>query len=355
MVANLMQAKKPNYLTRAARQTGQLHGQDRRDYNTAVAAGTGAQFKKQFQASAAPAQRALLGSGQGGSQSASATGGGVKAPTDNGAAISHLEQNIKKFGAANRPNDVKRLAALKAAGTPAAPTAPAAPAAPPTGDIIENGMGDESSSRGDNGMGNAFFPSQQAFEQQNYEGSPMYKWQQQEGQTALNRVLSKRGLLNSGAEIEANNRFQGALAAGESDKARGYAQNEADRYERMSQQEANRRQQNQNSASDNAYRWTQMLLNQNPMQYASHGTDQYASTVGKEANSMANYLGQLYTRASGGGGGGGPGPFQPPFPSNPDFSGIDQIGAITNGNNNNNIANSIINSLPGFFDPKNWG
>lgn len=205
----------------------------------------------------------------------------------------------------------------------------------------------------ENGAGNVLFPSQQAFEPTDYNGSPLYKWQQQEGQTSLNRLLAKRGLLNSGAEIEANNRFQTALGAGEADKARGYAQNEADRYERMSQNEALRRERQGNQASDNAYRWTQLYLNQNPMDYAMKGTDSYANTLGKDASTMANYLSQLYTKAHGSSGG-GPGPFIPPFPSGPDFSNIDTIGALTKGSGNNNWANGILNSLPGFFDPKNW-
>lgn len=216
----------------------------------------------------------------------------------------------------------------------------------------DNGSGSFVGNPGD--ASNVLFPSQQAFEPTDYNGSPLYKWQQQEGQKALNAVLAKRGLLDSGAEIQADTNFQNQLGAQEADKARGYAQNEADRYERMSENEANRRTNNQNSADDNLYKWTSLLLGQNPMQYASQGTGDYATATGNEAKMIASYLPQLYAHASGGGGGGGPGPFIPPFPSGPDDSGINEIGALMNGSSSNSGANSIINSLPGLFDPKNW-
>lgn len=280
-------------------------------------------------------------------------------PTDSAdlnAQRAHIAAGIeaRKAKGIKSPKDEARLAkidaALAAQNTGTQPITETTPtdtgSTPPT----DTGPTDDV----ENGAGNVFFPSQQAFEPQNYEGSPLYKFQQQEGTKALNRVLAKRGLLDSGAEIEANNRFQQALGAGEADKARGYAQQEADRYERMSQNEALRREREGGRASDNAFRWTDLMLRQNPMDYAFKGTGQYADTVGSEGKTMANYLQQLYTRATGGGGGGGPGPFILPFPTGPDFSNIDVLKSLTGGSNNNSFWNAFINSLPGFLDPKNW-
>lgn len=264
--------------------------------------------------------------------------------------IAHLESNIAKFGAKNRPNDVRRLEALRAAQTPA-PVA--ANPSPTEGQLPDDGGAITTQPVGNPEIANTFFPSMRAFEPENYEGSPLYKFQQQKGEEAINRVLSKRGLRDSGAEIQALSDFNRELAAGEADKTRGYAQTEADRFERLTQNEANRLERRDDANFDRAYKWTNMFLNQNPMDYAVKGTDNYAKTVGDEAKTIANYLPSLYAKAVGGGGGAYPA-YQSPFPSSPDFSGIDQVAAIMNGSGNNGMFSGIINSLPGFLDPKTW-
>ena len=54
-----------------------------------------------------------------------------------------------------------------------------------------------------------------------YTGSPLYKWQLEEGTRALNRQLAARGLYNSGAGLETHRRFLSELGAQESNKMYG--------------------------------------------------------------------------------------------------------------------------------------
>lgn len=195
----------------------------------------------------------------------------------------------------------------------------------------------------------ALFPSMRAMEPANYQGSPLFDFQQKQGEKRLRATLAKRGLLDSGAEIEAIGDFNTQLGAMEADKARGYAQNEADRLERIQQNEAGRLERGEQRAGDDRFRWTQLGLDQNPMKYAYQGTENYAQNVGNNSNAIASYLADAYQRSSGGGGGGGGQPFVAPFPGSPDFSAIDALGARTGGENNNNYWNSIMKFVGGLF------
>lgn len=196
----------------------------------------------------------------------------------------------------------------------------------------------------------SFFPSMSAFEPQNYQGSPLYQWQQQQGTDALNKVLSKRGLLNSGAEIQANSDFQTALGAGEADKARGYAENDADRYERLADNASSVEQRSSEDASDDLFRWTQLGLQQNPANASFTGTGNYAGAVGNTANSLASFLASNYAHVSGGGGGGSSASsITPPFPSGPDYSNINTVNSVASGQNSNSMWNAITSALPSLF------
>lgn len=225
---------------------------------------------------------------------------------------------------------------------------------PPQEEAWNGGSPISEDSNGPTGGGmdemNPLFPSIRAMEPANYEGSPLYKFQQQQGEDRIKKLLNKRGLLNSGAEIEAISDFNTELGAVEADKARGYAEKEADRLERIQQNEALRRERGENRASDDRYRWTDLMLRQNPMEFAYGGMGKYGDTLGRESSAIANYLRNAYPRVSGGGGGGGGvGPFIPPFPTSPDFSGIDIIGSIGQGTNNTNYWDSILKGIGALF------
>lgn len=280
----------------------------------------------------------------------------VTTPDRSAAVIKELEKRVANKTAG--PNEIKRLQDLKnkaatASVLPDAGTGAPAPDAttPPPPDIIPNGMGDESSGKDD--IGNALFPSMRAFEPENYEGSPMYKFQQQKGEESIRRSLAKRGLLDSGAEIEALADFNTELGAVESDKARGYADKEADRLERIQQNESLRRERGAGRSSDDLYRWTQMMLDQNPMDYAFSGTEKAAGNIGDSSSALAAYLRDRYPRSfpsgGGGGGGGGSGAYIPPFPTGPDFSEIDRLGSLGGSSSENSYWNTIKNTIAGLF------
>lgn len=68
-----------------------------------------------------------------------------------------------------------------------------------------------------------------AYEPKNFEGSPLYQFQKQQGQRDIEKLMAARGLTNSGAEIDANSKFLNELGATEAEKQRQYAEAEAQR------------------------------------------------------------------------------------------------------------------------------
>lgn len=54
------------------------------------------------------------------------------------------------------------------------------------------------------------------------QASPLYQWQLEMGQRALDRQLSQRGLFNSGAGLELNRQFQAQLLGEETSRQMGY-------------------------------------------------------------------------------------------------------------------------------------
>jgi hypothetical protein len=70
---------------------------------------------------------------------------------------------------------------------------------------------------------------------ENFEGSPMYKFQKEQGQKDIEKLMAARGLTASGAEVEANSKFLSELNATESEKQRQYAEAEAQRAQNAMQ------------------------------------------------------------------------------------------------------------------------
>jgi hypothetical protein len=79
----------------------------------------------------------------------------------------------------------------------------------------------------------------QAYEPKFYEGSPLYQFQKQQGSKDLEKLMASRGLTGSGAEIQANSDFLSKLGADESEKARQYAEQAANRQTQAMQFLAN--------------------------------------------------------------------------------------------------------------------
>lgn len=185
---------------------------------------------------------------------------------------------------------------------------------------------------------NALFPGQRAFLPENYQGSPLYQFQANEGQKRLDKMYAARGLTGSGAEIGGNTQFLNELGARESDRQQGVAQTEADRLYNFYQDEANRKERVGNEQFDRAYSLTDLALSQNPMQYTYGAAGDLANQYNQQGQINANYRKDRYGRVRGGGGGGGgggyPAPFQAPFPTSPNFTGIDLQSPVLNQNSN---------------------
>lgn len=69
----------------------------------------------------------------------------------------------------------------------------------------------------------------QAYEPQNFEGSPLYQFQKTKGLADLEKLMASRGLTGSGAEIQGNSDFLAQLNATEAEKQRQYAEANRDR------------------------------------------------------------------------------------------------------------------------------
>lgn len=238
--------------------------------------------------------------------------------------ISRLEANIKKYGAKNRPNDAKRLQTLRSAAAPAAAPAPAPVAAPAPVVNPTTGMGIDEN-RSSMRDANTLFPNTRMFEPENYQGSPLYQFQLQQGQKQLARSLAKRGLANSGHGIEEEVNLPLRVAAQDTDRMTRIASENADRLFNIQNNEANRLERQGNEQWNRLYSVADLMAAQSPWQGALGGLDASAGATKDAGAAQANFLKDYYKRivaAGGGGGGGGGGAMPVPIPSGPDFGNI---------------------------------
>lgn len=214
---------------------------------------------------------------------------------------------------------------------PAAPAAPANVAAAPA----------------DNS--NALFPGIRAFEPKNYEGSPLYKFQLDQGTKQLGKLYAARGFKGSGKEIDGTARFMNELGGQEAQRAQGVAEQEANRLERIQQNESNRLTGQGNDTWNRIMDVLNLMMGQNPMQYAAGMTDKLGSLVsGQGAIEGKNVVAQ--TPRVGGGGAATPPPrYNPPTPSGPNMGGVNGTGAMLNSKNNMDYTAILTNLLGRLF------
>lgn len=168
--------------------------------------------------------------------------------------------------------------------------------------------------------------------------SPLYNWRMQQANDALNKRLSAMGLTGSGREISDAVGIANQISGEETDKMMGYAQREADRFSSQQENEATRAYGREGRAWDNQFRLTDLMLSQNPMQYAYQGLGSYANYLNSMGQNNAGFIGDNYARISGGGGGSAP-VFQPPMASGPNSTQSNLYGAGTQSNSINNLLN----------------
>jgi hypothetical protein len=212
----------------------------------------------------------------------------------------------------------------------------------------------------------------QAYEPKFYEGSPLYQFQKQQGQKDLEKLMAARGLTGSGAEVQANSDFLSKLGAEESEKARQYAVDAANRQTQAMQFLANFDQEERQAQLDQWNKNTDRRINmqefdanrrdaraasmqnfltsilgmqaQNPIAGQAQSGLNSMTDLSRMINDMtARFGANNYTRSYGSGGGTPP----PPPPS--------RVGEIANINSNygdragnNDLWNGIFSILGGM-------
>ena len=198
------------------------------------------------------------------------------------------------------------------------------------------------------------FPSFTSFIPSNYEASPLYQFQQKEGNKALEQYYASRGLTNSGAEGEGVRKFTTELGAAEADRMLNVAQQEANRYYQMLTDEADR---NRAVSNDQWARFQDLLgysERNDPSDKAFEALKLLAETGNLKRSDLADYMSKNYERPTVGAGGGGggtssAGTFIPSFPNNPNQTNSNLLAAYLGAGNNSSTNSIISNLLSGFL------
>lgn len=194
------------------------------------------------------------------------------------------------------------------------------------------------------------FPGVYDFVPGDFEGSPLYKFRQQQGETALKRRLAAQGLTGSNKDFEAHQDLNSQLNAEEADRLQQLAESRADRNERMYLDQLNRDERGIDRDYSQQMGVIDRLLGLDPS--TMQGVENYGSNVEKEGQNRANTIRNSIIKLFSGGGGGGTGTPAPtlnsPFASGPDFSMIDSLVNSRRSNTNRDIGGIISSILSGL-------
>lgn len=197
------------------------------------------------------------------------------------------------------------------------------------------------------------FPSTRMFEPKNYEGSPLYKFQVQQGQKQLSKSLAARGLNNSGHAIEEELNIPLRAAAQDTDRMTRIASENADRLKSFQDNEALRLERAGNNQWDRAYSLASLMAQQSPWAGALAGLNNTADITSEAGKAQANFLQDYYKRviASGGGrgGSGGGGGTPVALPTGPDYSNIMPTQIAADYSSNNGWMNLLTKGLSNLF------
>lgn len=195
-----------------------------------------------------------------------------------------------KYGRANRVYQRQKnkglLSQPAAAATPAA-VAPAVaaptPVAAPAATAAPNNT-------------NTLFPNTRMFEPENYEGSPLYKFQVDQGQKQLAKSLASRGLTNSGYGIEQELGIPLRAAAADTQRMTDVASQNADRLATMQQNESGRLEREGNNQWNRMYQTAGLMAQQSPWQASLNGLDNSAIALGNRGQDQMNFLRDYYQK-----------------------------------------------------------
>jgi len=197
---------------------------------------------------------------------------------------------------------------------------------------------------------NTLFPNTRMFEPQNYEGSPLYKFQVQEGQNQLTRSLAARGLSNSGKAIRDELNIPMMAAAQDTDRMTRVASENADRLQSMQQNEALRLERAGDNQWSRAFSLADLMASQSPWAAGLAGLNNSADLRKGKGDAKANYLRDAYGRVFGGGGGGGGAARAPvPLPAGPNYTNLMPAQIAANGVSNNGWMDILTSGLGGLF------
>lgn len=193
------------------------------------------------------------------------------------------------------------------------------------------------------GTSQTLFPNARMFEPQNYEGSPLYKFQVQEGQKQLGKSLAARGLSNSGYGIEQELNIPLRAAAQDTERMTAVAMDNANRLQTMQENESNRLENQSNNQWKRMYDAASLMSAQSPWADAMGAVNSSASLGENQANTQANFLRDYYQRVF------APPPVTPavnaPAPVQPDNSGSQFADSMASASRNQDILDFISSLL----------
>lgn len=175
--------------------------------------------------------------------------------------------------------------------------------------------------------------------------SPFFDFQADEGQRRLERFYAARGHRDSEVEDEGMIRFLNELGAQEVARQSDVWQTEADRLERLLENQALRGERAGNTTFDQIFSLLNLMQQQNPMDYGYDATKELANIDQATAKQLAGILAEKYPRLSqfvSGGGGAQPVPeFVPPYPDSLSSLTPALLDAIANQGNSSGMSSSI--------------
>jgi len=147
------------------------------------------------------------------------------------------------------------------------------------------------------GTTQTLFPNARMFEPQNYEGSPLYKFQVSEGQKQLSKSLASRGLTNSGYGITQELDIPMRAAAQDTERMTNLGTANADRLASMQENESNRLENQSNNQWNRMYQAAGLMAQQSPWSAAIGGLNSSADYAAQGGEKQENFLRDYYQRA----------------------------------------------------------
>jgi hypothetical protein len=187
----------------------------------------------------------------------------------------------------------------------------------------------------------------------NFKDSPLYKYQQQELESTLDKRLAKQRMFGSGAELEASQKAQQSLGAEWTDRIMNMASTDATRYDNQQSQAADAAAATQRDRRQAGLDIMRMMLDQNPFSQAVAGLGDYSNIEQGISDINAGTTRDNYKvvnpKITSGGGGGGGAPTRTVTNTGPDLTSIDLSRALAGTQNSNQWFNLLQNVIPTLF------